>query len=249
MTKMFSPFEQFELDILVPINLLGVLDMSITNLTVFLVIVLSSILGLTYMATMKTTLIPNRWQSLVEVMYTFVLGLIVEQTGTRDAKKFLPFILSVFLIILTSNLLGLTPFAFTVTSHLSLTFCLSLSFFIGWIILAFKVLGVSFLKIFLPQNVPGWLKPLLLVIELLSFILRPISLAVRLFANMLAGHILLFIISSAIIFLLGVSSIIAGLPFIFVLCFMVLEVGIAFLQAYVFTILLCIYLNDSYNQH
>lgn len=243
-----SPFEQFELDILLPISLFGI-DISFTNLTVYLILVLSVISGLSFMATRKSSLIPNRWQSLMELFYSFINGLIVEQTGTRNAKVFLPFILTTFILILVSNLLGLTPFAFTITSHMSLTFCLSLSFFIGWIILAFKVLGIKFLKIFLPQNVPGWLKPLLLVIELLSFILRPISLAVRLFANMLAGHILLFIISSAVVFLLGVSGLLAGLPFIFVLAFMILEVGIAVLQAYVFSILLCIYLNDSYHAH
>jgi len=244
-----SPFEQFELDILVPMTFRG-LDITLTNLTVYLGIVLSIVIGFHKLATRKMALIPgNRWQSILEIIYSFVNGLVVEQVGKRKAKRFLPFLLSTFILILTANLLGLTPFAFTITSHVSLTFCLALSFFIGWIILGFRMLGLGFLQIFVPKNIPAWLKPLLIVIELLSFLLRPISLSVRLFANMLAGHILLFIISSSIVFLLSAFPIFVPFPFLFVLAFMVLEVGIAFLQAYVFTILLCIYLNDSYGSN
>ncbi len=178
--------------------------------------------------------------------YTFVLSMIIEQAGTKRAKVFLPFFLILFLFILFSNLIGLTPYAFTVTSHIAVTFFLSLSFFIGWIILALRNLGLSFLKIFLPSGIPNWLAPLLVVIELLSFLLRPISLAVRLFANMLAGHILLFIIASAALFLTKFTFILSSFPFLFILAFMVLEVGIALLQSYVFVILLAIYLHDSY---
>ena len=138
------------------------------------------------------------------------------------------------------------PFAFTITAHISLTLLLALSFFIGWIIQGFLHLNLSFLRIFVPRGIPNWLLPLLVVIEILSFIIRPISLSIRLFANMLAGHILLYILGSATI---SLGLIIGVFPFLFILAFFVLELGIAFLQAYVFTILLSIYLADSFKSH
>lgn len=245
---MFSPFEQFEISILFPIffNLFGTkIDLSITNSTVYFIIGISFIIFLLRMSSIELKFLPNRYQNLVELLYSFVLGLILEQTGSR-AKKFFPFIFATFLLILVLNLLGLTPYGFTVTGHISVTFALAFSFFLSFILIGFKNLGLSFFRIFLPSGIPNWLAPLLVVIEVLSFLLRPLSLSIRLFANMLAGHVLLYIIASATFLFLGKSLLLSLFPFAFLLAFMVLEFGIAFLQAYVFTILLCIYLHDSY---
>jgi F-type H+-transporting ATPase subunit a len=238
---LFSPFEQFELSLILPLEVSRNISISITNIIIYLLFVVIVVLSVCFFSTYETKLIPNKWQNFLEMIYQFVLGLIVEQSGQKG-KVLFPFIFVTFLFILTSNLIGLTPFGFTVTSHLSVTFYLALSFFLSWIIIGVKNHGLGFLRIFLPSGIPLWLAPLLVVIEILSFLLRPISLSVRLFANMLAGHILLYIIASATLFM----GILFFLPFSFILMFMILEIGIAFLQSYVFTILLTIYLKDSY---
>jgi F-type H+-transporting ATPase subunit a len=176
------------------------------------------------------------------------LGLIKEQTGLRGINYF-PLIFNVFILILCLNLLGLVPFNFTVTAQIAVTFTMALSFFIGFIIIGFKEQGLLFLKIFVPSGIPNWLLPLLVLIEIMSFFLRPLSLSIRLFANMLAGHVLLHIIAGAVIVALLTNFLIAFVPWLFIIVFLVLEIGIAFLQAYVFSILLCIYLHDSIYGH
>jgi F-type H+-transporting ATPase subunit a len=243
----FSPFEQFEIKILTPI-LVGKYDFSLTNLNVYLILTTITLLGIMFFVTRKLTVIPTPWQTLIESIYTFVLNLIIEQTGVKG-RIFFPALFSIFWVILLLNLLGLTPFGFTATGHIIVTTTLSISFFIAWIIVGIVNLKFQFLRIFLPRGIPNWLIPLLVIIEILSFLIRPLSLAIRLFANMLAGHILLFIIATASL-VLAKSFVLSGLlPFSFILAFIVLEIGIAFLQAYVFTILLCIYLSDSFRAH
>jgi len=244
---MFSPFEQFEINVLFPISVFGK-DLSITNMTVYLFLTFSVIVLAIHLATRQLKLVPNNWQSFFEMIYTFVLSLILEQAGPK-AKIYFPALFTIFMFILMLNLLGLTPFGFTASGHIIVTFTLSLSFFLAWIIIGVKNLKVEFLRIFLPRGIPAWLVPLLVVIEILSFLIRPLSLAIRLFANMLAGHILLFIIATASLVLAKTFILLGFFPFSFILVFFVLEIGIAFLQAYVFTILLCIYLSDSFNAH
>lgn len=241
-----SPFEQFEINALIPLNFF--FDASITNFTIYLFLTCSVILYFFFLATKRMTLVPNNFQALVEIVYTFILGLILEQTGSRG-QRFFPALFAIFSFILVANLLGTTPFGFTITAHIALTLLMSLSFFFAWIIVGLRTLGLQFFRIFLPRGIPTWLMPLLIVIEILSFLIRPLSLAIRLFANMLAGHILLYIIASASIILAQSFIVLGLLPFSFILAFFVLEIGIAFLQAYVFTILLCIYLSDSFNAH
>lgn len=244
---MKSPFEQFEIVVLKKLQVLD-FDFSITNFTIYLLLTFIIITTFLSLATRKMTIVPNHFQAIVELIYSFIFGILLEQTGPKG-RIYFPALFTVFSFILVANLLGTTPFGFTITAHIALTLLMSLSFFSAWIIVGLRTLGFKFFHIFLPKGIPAGLMPLLVVIEILSFLIRPLSLAIRLFANMLAGHILLYIIASAAIILAQTFFMLGLLPFAFILAFFVLEIGIAFLQAYVFTILLCIYLSDSFNMH
>ena len=244
-----SPFEQFELNVFFPIFAKNAnFDISITNTTITMFFAITLIVLLLVLFIYNAKILPSRWQSLVELIYDFIQTLIKEQTGARGQPYF-PLIFTVFLFILFLNLIGLMPYGFTVTAQVAITFTMSLSFFIGLTIIGFKEQGISFLKLFVPSGIPMWLLPLLVVIEIMSYSLRPLSLAIRLFANMLAGHVLLHIIAGAALVALSKSILLAFVPWAFITAFMVLELGIAFLQAYVFSILLCIYLHDSIYGH
>lgn len=245
----YSPFEQFELNVFYPIFGKNTnFDISITNTTITLIFAVSLIALLLVFSIYNAKVLPSRWQSIVELIYKFVQTLIKEQTGARGQPYF-PLIFTVFLFILFLNLIGLMPYGFTVTAQVAVTGTLALSFFIGLTIIGFKEQGISFLKLFVPSGIPMWLLPLLIVIEIMSYSLRPLSLAIRLFANMLAGHVLLHIIAGAALVALSKNILLAVAPWLFITAFMVLEIGIAFLQAYVFSILLCIYLHDSIYGH
>ncbi|RYX79614.1 F0F1 ATP synthase subunit A [bacterium] len=245
--KMNSPFEQFEVNVLQRISFFG-LDFSFSNLTLYLILAIIVILFLSYVITKSLSLIPNYWQSVIEIFYSFIFSMLIDQAG-KKAKVFFPAIFSLFFFILVSNLLGLIPLSFAVTSHVVITFCLGFGFFVAWIIVAFKNIGFKIFNIFWPTNVPLWLRPLLMVVEILSFTLRPLSLSIRLFVNILAGHILLHLVSGSVVLVFGKAMIFSFVPFILLLAVFCLELGIAFLQAYIFSILLCIYLHDSYHVH
>jgi len=247
--KFFSPFEQFELNVFYPVFVRNTnFDLSVTNTTITMIFATTLIVLFITLSIFNAKLLPSRWQSVVELIYKFVQSLIKEQTGSKGQPYF-PLIFTTFLFILFLNLIGLLPYGFTVTAQVAITFTLALSFFIGLIIIGFKIQGLHFLKIFVPSGIPAWLLPLLIVIEIMSFCLRPLSLAIRLFANMLAGHVLLHIIAGAALFAFSINFFLGLIPWAFITAFMVLEVGIAFLQAYVFSILLCIYLHDSIYGH
>lgn len=183
-----------------------------------------------------------------ESTYQFVYTLTAEQANRKGIKYF-PHLITIFLLILVFNLSGLSPFTMTATSHVVITFGLALSYFIAWIIIGIYELGPKFIYIFCPKNMPAWLLPLLICIEFLSFCLRPVSLGVRLFANMLAGHVLLYILASACVYLFLKLILLAIPAFAIIGAIGVLELGIAFLQSYIFTILLAIYLKDSLYSH
>jgi F-type H+-transporting ATPase subunit a len=247
----FSPFEQFELNIfsLSILNLKSIgIDLSITNLTITLIFIIFVLINLISLSIYHAKIYPSRWQSVIELIYKFVQSLIKEQIGNKG-QRFFPLIFIVFFLILSLNLIGLLPFSFTVSAQIAITFSLALSFFIGLIIIGFIEQGISFLKIFVPSGIPNWLLPLLVLIEIMSFFLRPLSLSIRLFANMLAGHVLLHIIAGAVLVALAKNILISFVPWLFIIIFLILEIGIAFLQAYVFSILLCIYLHDSIYGH
>jgi ATP synthase subunit 6 len=244
---LFNPFEQFEIILLGVFGVNG-LDLSLTNLSLLTIVISLILASLTALIVKSSSFIPNNWQYLIEIIYQFVFSIVAEQAG-RKGFSYFPHLFTIFNLILLYNLSGLVPFSFTVSSHVIITFTLALSYFIAWIIVGIVTLGPKFLGVFCPKNMPLWLLPLLICVEFLSFSLRPISLGVRLFANMLAGHILLHILAGAFIYLMAKLVILAIPAYAIVSAIAVLELGIGFLQAYIFTILLAIYLKDSLIAH
>ena len=192
----------------------------------------------------RGALVPGRWQSVAELSYEFVANLIRETIGS-EGRAYFPIIFTIFMFILAGNMLGMIPYSFTFTSHIIVTFTMAAVVFIAVTILGFMRHGMHFFSFFVPPGAPVWMWPLLIPIEVISYLSRPISLSVRLFANMLAGHTLLKVIASFIA-VLGVAGI---LPFALVVALTGLEILIAFLQAYVFAILTCLYINDSLHLH
>ena len=242
-----DPIHQFELHRIVPIKIFG-WDVSFTNSSLFM---LASVLLITafFMLSMRSrSLVPGRLQSMAEVTHEFVADMLRESTGSAGMKYF-PFVFTIFMFIFTCNMLGMIPGFFTVTSHIIVTAALAALVFLTVLIVGFAKNGIRFLKLFVPEGVPIAILPLVVLIEIISFLSRPISHSVRLFANMLAGHITLQVFASFIILLggaLGVLGWVGGvLPFAMIVILMALEMLVAFLQAYVFAILTCIYLNDA----
>jgi F-type H+-transporting ATPase subunit a len=206
--------------------------------------VVGLITALIVLATRKAALVPGRWQSVAEMSYEFVADMIDTNAG-HGARQFLPFVFTLFMFILFSNLLGLVPYSFTVTSHIIVTFALAAVVFVGVTIIGFVRHGAHFLRLFVPAGVPAVLLVLLVPIELLSYFIRPFTLSIRLFANMLAGHTMLAIfggfaasIGLFAVIPLGVDVLLVGL-----------ELLVAALQAYVFAILTCLYLRDALHLH
>lgn len=242
MQEQHSPLEQFQIKEILPINL-GGFDASFTNASTFMVaiVVLVSIFVIGGMR--NASAVPNRWQSMVEMVYEFISNMLYESAGP-EARKFFPFIFSLFMFILFANLIGMIPYTFTVTSHIAVTFAFAIVVFLGVTITGFAKNGMGFLKLFMPSGTPLPLTILLIFIELISYLVRPMSLSVRLFANMMAGHTLLKVLAG-FIFSLGLA--LGWLPLIFITALTGLEIIIAILQAYVFAMLTCIYLNDAYH--
>lgn len=245
-----SPFEQFEIVSLFSIKF-GNYHFSFTNSSLFMLMSFASILLLIAFSTYNSTIIPNQWQSTVELMYIFVLGLIHEQIGPKGLK-YTPIIFGTFMFILFCNLLGMIPYSFTVTSHIIITFGLALSIFIGIQIVAWTHHGIHFFSFFLPKGAPLALAPFLVMIELISYVFRVFSLAIRLFANMMSGHTLLKILAGFAWTMLSLGGFLYAaslVPLLIIFALTGLEIAIAFLQAYVFTVLVCIYLNDAIHLH
>nr|YP_009737757.1 ATP synthase F0 subunit a [Ammopiptanthus nanus]QHW07247.1 ATP synthase F0 subunit a [Ammopiptanthus nanus] len=237
---------------------IGDLYFSFTNPSLFMLLSLSLFLVLVHFVTKKGggNLVPNAWQSLVELLYDFVLNLVNEQIGGLSGnvkQKFFPCILVTFTFLLFCNLQGMIPYSFTVTSHFIITLGLSFSIFIGITIVGFERNGLHFLSFLLPAGVPLPLAPFLVLLELISYCFRALSLGIRLFANMMAGHSLVKILSGFAWTMLCMNDLLYFIgalgPFFIVLALTGLELGVAILQAYVFTILICIYLNDAINLH
>jgi F-type H+-transporting ATPase subunit a len=245
---MASPLEQFEIKAIAPIDIGGV-DISFTNSSAAMVaaLVLGSALLVAGMS--RPTLIPSRIQSLAEMSYEFIAGLISDTIGA-EGRRFFPFVFTLFMFILFGNLLGLLPYSFTFTSHIIVTFAMAITVFTGVTILGLVKHKAHFFSFFVPPGVPIALWPLLIPIELISYLSRPISLSVRLFANMLAGHTLLKVIGG---FVFGLGAITFGiggvLPLALIVVLTGLEIVIACLQAYVFAILTCLYINDALHLH
>jgi F-type H+-transporting ATPase subunit a len=237
---MASPIEQFQIKPIIPV-------ISFTNSSLFMIGAAAVIVGGLLYATRKRAVVPGRVQSVAEVLHDFVANTLVDATG-KEGMKFFPLVFSLFMFVLTANLLGMIPGFFTVTSHIIVTFALALLVIGTVVIYGFMKHGTHFLGLFVPSGVPAWLLPFIVVIELISFLSRPISLSLRLFANMLAGHIALKVFAGFVVTLLGAGgalTILAPLPLLMAVALMALEFLVAALQAYVFTVLTCIYLNDA----
>jgi F-type H+-transporting ATPase subunit a len=241
-----DPIHQFHLTELVPIKI-GALDFSFTNSSLFMVATVAAAGAFLYLTTSSRGLVPSRLQSISEMSYEFVANMLRDAAGS-SGMKFFPMVFSLFMFVLVANLIGLFPYFFTVTSHIIVTFALAL-FVIGTVIVyGFMKHGFGFLKLFVPQGVPGILVPLVVLIEVISFLSRPISLSVRLFANMLAGHITLKVFAGFVTSLsaLGAVGVVGSiLPLAMTVAITALEFLVAFLQAYVFAVLTCMYLNDA----
>src|SRR3954451_5891087 len=236
---MASPIEQFQIKPIIPV-------INFTNSSVFMIGAAAVIVGGLLLATSKRAVVPGRAQSIAEVLHDFVANTLVDATG-KEGMKFFPLVFSLFMFVLTLNLVGLVPGFFTVTSHIIVTFALA-ALVIGTVIVyGFMKHGTHFLGLFVPSGVPVWLLPFIVVIEVISFVSRPISLSLRLFANMLAGHIALKVFGGFVVSLgaAGVLAVLAPLPLLMAVALTALEFLVAALQAYVFTVLTCIYLNDA----
>ncbi|GAA4523084.1 F0F1 ATP synthase subunit A [Chelativorans composti] len=241
-----DPIHQFQISKWIPIEV-GGLDLSFTNASAFMVATVAAAGAFLFLSTSNRGLIPTRAQSVAEMAYEFIANMLRDSAGTHG-MKFFPLVFSLFMFVFVANLLGLVPYFFTVTSQIIVTFALAMLVIGTVIVYGFMKHGLGFLKLFVPSGVPAVVVPLVVAIEVVSFLSRPISLSVRLFANMLAGHITLkvfagFVTSLSALGALGVAGSI--LPLIMTVAITGLEFLVAFLQAYVFAVLTCMYLNDA----
>ena len=237
------PLEQFKIEPLIPLHI-GGLDVSYTNSALFMTIAVVLITALLVLGTKRGALVPGRWQSVAEMSYEFVADMVDSNAG-HGAERYFPFVFSLFMFVLFANLLGLIPYSFTVTSHIIVTFALTAVVFIGVTIIGFVKHGAHFLRLFVPEGVPLVMLFLLVPIEMLSYLIRPFTLSIRLFANMLAGHTMLAIIAG----FAGSVGLFAIFPVAIDVAIFALEALVAALQAYVFAILTCLYLRDALHLH
>jgi len=250
----FSPIEQFDIIPLINLNF-GIIDFSITNQTVILFLIYFFIFTLLFSSTNEDSTLsitPNRWQAPIELMYKAILSMLVTNVGKDTGKPFFPLFFSIFFFVINVNLIGLIPYSFTLTSHIIVTFSLSLFFFIGINIICIRTHGLKFFSLFLPSGTSVVLGLLLVPIELISYVFKPISLSIRLFANMMAGHTLLKVIAGFAWTLsggFGLIFLIHYVPILVIIPLFGLELGVALIQAFVFTILCTIYLNDAIHLH
>ena len=240
---MAGPLEQFEVDSWIPIRI-GDLDLSFTNSSAYMVIAAAAATFFLVASMSGRALVPNRWQSLAEIFYEVIANMLRDNVGSAG-RPYFPFIFTLFIFVLFCNVIGMVPGSFTVTSHIIVTFGLAGVVFVGVTIIGIWRHGFKFLSLFFPHGAPWWTAFILIPVELVSYLSRPVSLSVRLFANMTVGHVLLKVIAGFVA-LMGIFGIV---PFAFLIPLTALEIGIAVLQAYIFTILSCVYLHDALHLH
>ena len=242
MAEMHNPMEQFEIKRLLTFKIAGI-DASYTNSALWMtaVAVVATIVFVIGMR--QRALVPGRLQSVAEMGYEFIADMVHDNVG-EAGKKYFPFVLTLFVFVLGCNMLGMIPYSFTPTSHIIVTFAIAAVVFIGVTVIGFVRHGFHYFSLFVPKGVPMVLVPLMVAIEVISYLTRPISLSVRLFANMLAGHTMLKIFGG---FVIGLGIVGGWAPLVFIVALIGLEFLIAFLQAFVFAILTCLYLNDALN--
>jgi len=242
-----DPIHQFEITNLLTFGHIGGHEIAFTNSALFMLIALAVIAALTIGATSSRALVPGRMQSVAEMSYEFVADTLRSTAGS-EGMKFFPLVFSLFMFILAVNVIGLIPYMFTVTSHIIITASLALLVFLTVIVYGFAKHGLHFFRLFVPSGIPIWILPMVVPIEVISFLSRPLSHSLRLFANMLGGHIALKVFGGFVTMLGGlglVGVMAAALPLTMAVALTALELLVAFLQAYVFAILTCIYLNDA----
>ena len=243
MAEGHSPLAQFEIKRWVPIQV-GDLDVSFTNSATFMALTVIGVSAFLVLGMRRHALVPGRWQSMAELAYVFIANLVKDTVGT-EGRPYFPFIFTVFMFVLFGNLFGMVPYGFTFTSHIIVTFAMAIVVFVGVTVIALIKHRLHFFTFFMPPGVPLIMAPLLVPIEIISYLSRPVSLSVRLFANMLAGHTLLKVFAGFVVAL----GLFGAFPLAFVIALTALEIVIAFLQAFVFTILTCLYLNDALHLH
>ena len=238
-----NPLAQFVIQPLIPIKL-GELDASFTNSSLFMVLTVVAATALMVLAVRPRAAVPGRWQLLAELSYEFIAKMVSDNIG-KEGKPYFSLIFTIFMFVLFGNFLGMLPYSFTFTSHIAVTLTMALVIFLLVTVIAFMKHGMHFFSFFLPAGVPIFLAPLMISIEVISYFTRPFSLSIRLFANMMAGHTLLKVVGG-FVFPLGLLGIV---PVAGLVAITGLEFLIAFLQAYIFTILTCIYINDAIHLH
>jgi ATP synthase subunit 6 len=255
MNVFFSPLEQFEILPVISFYLNG-LDFSITNETVILLLIFfftATFFSSSFNQSDSTLyVIPHRWQVIIEIVYKMVLSMISDNISGKKGPSFFPLIFSIFFFVASLNLIGLVPYSFTLTSHLIVTFALSIAIFLGINIICIRIHGLEFFSLFFPAGTSLMLALLLVPIEIISYVFRPISLGIRLFANMMAGHTLLKVIAGFAWSLMGCTGILFLMhyvPLLILLPLFGLELAVGLIQAFVFSVLTCIYLNDAVNLH
>lgn len=245
-----SPLEQFEIVTILPISISG-FNISITNSSLFFMLTVFIMILWLNLSFYKAKLIPNNWQLTKESLYTMTSNIVQDNVGLKGESYF-SFIFSLYLVLLYCNFIGMVPYSFTITSHIIFTFSLALSIFIGINIIGIQTHGFKFFALFLPRGVPLIIVPLLVTIEFLSYTVKVFTLSIRLFANMTSGHTLLKIIAGFAWTMLSAGGLLAifhMIPLGLLLALVGLELAIAGLQAYVFTLLTCIYLSDVLDMH
>lgn len=239
-----SPLDQFKIKEIANIQLFGH-DVIVTNSALFMIIASLFIILYFTLAFKNKKLVPTRLQLSGELFYNLITDTVNQNVGVKG-KKFVPLIFTLFMFIMVCNLFGMIPYGFTVTSHISITFALAMMVFLLVTLLGFILHGFHFFSLFLPAGTPWWLAPLMILIELFAYLARPVSLSLRLAANMVAGHVLLKVIAG---FIVSMAFYLKIVPIPFVSVLIGFEIFVAILQAYIFTILSCVYLNDAINLH
>jgi len=244
MSESHSPFDQFIVKPIVNLSLSGY-DISFTNSSLFMTLSIFSLALFFTIATWNASLVPTRLQSLAEILYEFIEDTMLESAGP-ESRKYFPIIFTIFLFVIICNLFGMIPYGFAVTSHIIVTFVMAIIIFMSVTIIAIAKHGAKFFSFFLPEGTPWWLAPLMIVIELFAYLSRPVSLSIRLAANMIAGHVLLKVLGGFVVML---GLVWGFIPIPLIMTITAFEIFVAMLQAYIFTILTCVYLGDALQLH
>jgi len=243
-----SPLEQFKIHTIVPIHIGGV-DLSFTNSSLWMTIAVAVASLFLTLGARRRALVPGRWQVMAELSYEFIANMIRDNVGDAG-RRYFPYIFTLFMFVLFGNLLGLIPGSFTFTSHIIVTLAMALTVFVAVTIIGFAKHGLHFFSFFVPSGVPALMMPLMIPIEIISYLSRPVSLSIRLFANMMAGHTMMKVFAGFVVPLGAATFGIGGLaPIAMDVALTGFELLVAFLQAYVFTVLTCLYLNDALHLH